>query len=107
MLEIVGRIDELINIGGVKRAPEIIDAAIKRHPAILDCAAFLLPMKDGGVCLAAAIMTAQPVDLIDLLNWCAAQEIGVRQLFNVSELPRTTTGKIKRHELAQRFSEAQ
>lgn len=106
-LEIVGRIDELINIGGVKGAPEVIDAAIKRHPAILDCAAFSLPMKGGGFSLAAAIMTAQPINVTDLQNWCTDQEIGVRQLFIVSELPRTASGKIKRYELAQRFSEDQ
>ncbi len=104
-LEIIGRIDDLINIGGVKRAPEGIDETIKRHPAVLDCAAFALPVKGGGFSLGVAIKTTQPIHVIDLQNWCADQDIGALQIFLVSELPRTATGKIRRHELAQRFSD--
>ncbi len=57
---ITGRIDELINLGGMKVAPHVIEDVLRASPGVADCAVFALDRPEGSTALwAAVVRTAQ------------------------------------------------
>ena len=103
-LEIIGRLDDLINVGGVKIAPEAIEERLRQNRDVLDCAAFVTTGADGGTALAVAVIVRGGIDGASILRWCADQGLPVGAAHVVDALPRTTSGKVMRHALATRFS---
>jgi len=47
-LYVTGRVDDLINVGGVKTYPVEVESAVLEHPAVVDSVAFSLPDPDLG-----------------------------------------------------------
>lgn len=102
-LVITGRVAEVINNGGDKISPHVIEEVLRAQPGIVDAAAFGMPDADGMTKVWAAVVTRAPFDMdtvmrgcLDLLRGRAPQSIVV-----VDELPRNANGKVVREELAK------
>jgi acyl-CoA synthetase (AMP-forming)/AMP-acid ligase II len=106
LLYIEGRVDEQLNIGGMKINPEDIEATISTHPVVADVGAFVINESEGGEMLAVALVLNDPSQL-DTVRAHARMKLGplapARYLV-AAALPRTATGKLKRGELATLLS---
>ena len=99
MLILEGRTNEVINSGGVKRAPEAIEEVVLRHPNVADAAAFGALGADGIEEACLAVVTRAPIAENQLIDWCGERELDIARVFPVNSLPRTPMGKIRREEL--------
>lgn len=101
-LHVTGRLKDLINVGGYKVSPEEVERVLLRHEAIADAGAF------GGDQVEAAIVARGPVDPKDLARLCYSHlepfKVPVR-FHRIDAIPRSNTGKIKRHQLAEQLKE--
>jgi acyl-CoA synthetase (AMP-forming)/AMP-acid ligase II len=105
-----GRLEEVINYGGLKIWPADLEAVIRQHPAVLDCVVAALPHPLSGE-VPAAFVTARPAVYLrleeqQLREFCAARlDAGrVPQLFFiVASIPRNANGKVLRAELLARY----
>jgi acyl-CoA synthetase (AMP-forming)/AMP-acid ligase II len=106
LLYIEGRVDEQLNIGGMKINPEDIEATLATHPEVADVGAFVMNESEGSEMLAVALVLSDASQL-DAVRAHARMKLGplapARYLI-VPALPRTTTGKLKRGELAALLS---
>jgi acyl-CoA synthetase (AMP-forming)/AMP-acid ligase II len=109
-LHLTGRLGETINRGGEKIVPDEVDAALGSHPAIVEAAVFAVPDALLGEDLVAAVVLEHEETierkaihawLLDRLPLFKVP----RRIWLVEELPRTPTGKVRRSELARRWSE--
>jgi len=97
-----GRADDMVNAGGYRIAPEEVEAALLRHPAIAEAAVAGYEAKPGVMLLAAWIVTAGPVDAATLAAHCAAHLAAYktpRSFFATDALPRSPNGKLRRRAL--------
>jgi oxalate---CoA ligase len=104
-LYIVGRVKELINRGGFKVSPSAVDAALMRHPGVVDAAAFAVPHATLGEDLVAAAVVRDLVsvtaqELRDFAFEHLPAFMVPSQIVLVPELRRTPSGKLPRAELA-------
>ena len=99
MLVLAGRASEVINSGGVKRAPEVIEEVVLRHPNVAEAAAFGALGADGIEEVNLAIVARAPIAERQLVDWCGERGVEVARVFTVESLPRTPLGKIRRDEL--------
>lgn len=97
-LVITGRVSDLINIGGVKIAPERIEQVLLAHPRVKDACVVGFARPGGLEEVRAAVVLREPVDEADLIAFCAARLAdGTPQLIRtVAEIPRNVGGKIVR-----------
>lgn len=103
LLILTGRVSEVINVGGLKLAPEVIEETLRKHPAVKDVAAFG-DMGDGGIEeIFVALVANRPVADDHLIDWCAERGVPLKGVFMVEELPKTTSGKIHRDLLKRRL----
>jgi len=103
-----GRADDLMNCDGIKIAPSDIEAALLKHPAVAEAAAFPLPSELHQDLPAAAVVLRGDWPRADLDAHCRA-ELGVRAprvIGILRELPRSGAGKILKRELARWLAEA-
>jgi acetyl-CoA synthetase len=104
----VGRRDDVIKTRGYRVGPAEIEAALTRHPDVLDAAAVGVPDAGMGQRVKAFIRLAptQSLDaaLQEELKALVRREVGAhaypREFAVVDELPRTETGKLRRRALA-------
>ncbi|MFN3892478.1 MAG: AMP-binding protein [Beijerinckiaceae bacterium] len=101
LLIVTGRADELINSGGGKFTPEIIEEAISRNPSLSGAAVVRMPNHEPWLAT-----TSREAGSLDAVNdWIADNlpgELGgvqIARMFTVAEIPRTQSGKIARGEL--------
>ena len=99
MLVLDGRASEVINSGGLKRAPEVIEEVVLRHPNVAEAAAFGAFGADGIEEVNLAIVTRAPIAERQLVDWCGERGVEVARVFAVESLPRTPLGKIRREAL--------
>ncbi|MEV5432573.1 type I polyketide synthase [Streptomyces sp. NPDC052701] len=107
-LVITGRTSELIIRGGANIHPSEVEAVLRRLPGVADAAVtgrphpvfgevpvgYLVPRPGGGVLDRGAVLAA-----------CRAELSAVKvpaELYEVEDIPRTASGKIRRHALADR-----
>lgn len=96
LLILTGRTSEVINVGGLKLAPEVIEETVRTHPAVADVAAFGA-ISDGGIEeIFLALVEKSPVSAPQLVAWCAERNLPVKRVFVVAQLPKTPSGKIHR-----------
>lgn len=103
-LVIESRIDDLINVGGLKVNPGEIEAVLLQDPAILDCAAYAVVSEVGEPVLLAAVVTREALDSQAVLKRCHAS-LGPktpRHLVRLDQLPRNANGKLLRQVLQER-----
>ena len=100
---LLGRLDDVMNLRGIKVYPSEIERVLERDPAVKTAAAFALRSELHGEIPVAAIEwqgDARP-DAAALLSR-AREALGVRaprRIVVVDALPRTSTGKVARREL--------
>ncbi len=105
-LHVIGRLDDLILSGGEKVWPEEVEAALRDHPLVADVAIAGRPDPEWGERVAAFVIPKdpnRPPSLGDLRDFAArtlARHKAPRELVLVSDLPRTASGKVRRHALA-------
>jgi oxalate---CoA ligase len=106
-LFLTGRLKEIINRGGETISAREIDDALLEHPDILQAAAFAIPHPTLGETVAAAVVLRDNSQVTEakirqhLVNRLADFKTPARLLF-VDDLPKTSTGKIRRADLAER-----
>ena len=109
-LTLHGRKHDVINRGGEKIAPAEIDEALMRHPAVLEAAAFSIPHPRLGEDVAAVValrpgMTVSPFELRRYLQDQIALFKVPRRIIVRDQIPKGTTGKIKRRLLTESWEE--
>jgi long-chain acyl-CoA synthetase len=107
-LYITGRVNDQLNVGGVKLNPDHIDELIQSTPGIKDGICFAQPTTNGIDQLVAAISIAGPVDLgrvIESLHKRLRDKFEPSQtpnnIYIVNEIPRNPNGKIMRSQLVE------
>lgn len=103
-----GRASDVINAGGVKVHPTVIENVLLTLPDITDAAAFGVPDEMGVTRIWAAVVSGKPVSGAEVNALCR-QKLGNRAprfVLQVRGLPRNTNGKVRRDELV-RFAKTQ
>jgi len=98
-----GRHTDIINRGGTKIAPSEIEAALVRHPQVIEAAAFAIAHPTLGQDLAAAVVLRDTVSESELRRFLRAGLATFKipaRIIDVAQLPRASSGKIDRSELA-------
>jgi len=109
VLRVLGRVDDAISTGGLTVLPQLVEAALARHPAVADCAVFGVADERLGERVVAAIVVATACaapTLAELRAHVAStlpSTAAPREVHIVGELPRRGIGKVDRRELAARF----
>ncbi|HEY8339520.1 MAG TPA: long-chain-fatty-acid--CoA ligase [Egibacteraceae bacterium] len=101
---IVDRRKDMIITGGENVYPAQVEAALHRHPAVLEAAVFGVPDDEWGESVKAVVvlregMTATEQELIDLCRRHLASYMKPRSIDFVRELPKSPTGKVLKREL--------
>lgn len=105
-----GRNTEIINVGGRKVSPAEVEEALRRHPAVSDCACTGIadPAGISGDAVAAVVLSLEgrvlnKVELREhLRRYIEPYKLPVKWLFS-GTIPRTSTGKIQRHLLREQL----
>jgi O-succinylbenzoic acid--CoA ligase len=101
-LHVHGRLDDLIVTGGENVWPGDVEAALRSHPAVADCAVFGRPDPSWGQRVVAAVIArdrgAPPAleELRDHVGALLGRHQAPRELVLVETLPRTALGKVRR-----------
>jgi O-succinylbenzoic acid--CoA ligase len=101
-LHVLGRLDDLIVSGGENVWPGDVEAALRSHPAVADCAVFGRPDPSWGQRVVAAVVPrdlgAAPTleALRDHVGALLGRHQAPRELLVVETLPRTALGKLRR-----------
>ena len=103
LVSIEGRLDDRINLGGIKFYPESVEGILNSHPEIKESAVFVLPDEAENPVLVAMVVPkhAGPMNpkLVDFLRGRSLGIKNPKRFFLVKALPKNPTGKILRHEL--------
>lgn len=104
-LSIAGRLKEIINRGGEKISPDLVERAVRRHPAVREAAAFAVPHPRLGEDVGAAVVLnagANPTaaEMQRFLSDSLPPQMIPRSIFFLPSLPKGPTGKIRRNELS-------
>lgn len=94
-----GRIDDLINVGGLKVYPVDIEDCLCLHPDVTEVAAVGLPHPRLGQVPAAGVVLGAPISITELADHCRrilGPERSPRHIVRLPALPRTEIGKIDR-----------
>ena len=106
---ILGRLSvDIIKTGGEKVSALEVEAALREHPAIADCAVVGVPDAEWGECVAAVVALRGPATLTlpALRDWARMRLSGPklpRRLLTVPALPRNAMGKVVKPALIQLF----
>lgn len=109
ILTVLGRADEAISTGGLTVLPQPVEAALRTHPAVADCAVFGVADDRLGQRVVAAVVVVKgcAAPLLEDLRAHVASTLDVtaapRELHIVDALPMRGIGKVDRQALAQRF----
>ncbi|MSQ68390.1 MAG: hypothetical protein EXR83_09395 [Gammaproteobacteria bacterium] len=106
-LHVVGRLKDMINVGGENVFCAEVEAVIRSLPEVRDCAAFAVPDRVLGEVVAVALELVEAGSLMPdrVREHCRTRLAGfkVPQLVLIeSALPRTASGKIQKHLLGNR-----
>lgn len=108
LLQVLGRSDHLINTGGQKVAPALVEAAMRSLPDVLDVAVVGVPDDEWGELVTALVVTDSPLALPDVRRALADRLPAAalpKRLVTVRQVPRMGIGKLDRQaalELARR-----
>ena len=108
-LEVRGRSDELMNIGGAKILPGRIEDTVRAGTSVSDVALCMIRNDDGIDEVWVAVCLPGEIDdgwLEQLRPFFGKFRHGTGNLVRLAEIPRTVTGKVKREELRRAVAEA-
>lgn len=95
-----GRREDLVISGGVNVYPAEVEAVLDTHPGVVESAVFGLPDDEWGQRVVAAYVgTAAPEELTAWARERLAPAKRPKILHRLDELPRTSTGKVRRLDL--------
>jgi len=102
---IAGRLKDLINRGGTKIAPSVVEDALTRHAQVLEAAAYGVPHPTLGEDVSAVVIlrrgaSATEAELRDFARARLAAFLVPTRVIAVPSIPRGALGKVKRGELA-------
>lgn len=108
---LVGRAREMYISGGENVYPAEVEAALAAHPAVAEVAVVGLPDETWGEsgCAFVVLAPGATLELGELLEFAddrLARFKHPRRLVLVPELPRTASGKVRKHELATELANA-
>ena len=98
-LEVIGRLDDVINTGGVKIAPLLVERALTAVDGVTDACVVGLPDPEWGQVVAAAIVAADPPSEDELraaVRTAAGRAAVPKVIRFVPELPLLGPGKVDR-----------
>lgn len=102
MLSIAGRASDLINIGGNKISPTVIEEALLAVPGVADAAAFGVPDRHGIPEVWAALVIRGTLAKGRLEATCRGLAFAApKRILRMDALPRNVTGKVMREELVK------
>ncbi len=110
VLTVLGRADDAISTGGLTVLPQPIEAALRTHPAVSDCAVFGVADDRLGQRVVAAIVVGDGClpPTLDTLRAHVMRSLDAtaapRELHIVDALPRRGIGKVDRTALVRRFA---
>jgi len=106
-LSYVDRKKYLIKTGGENVYPAEVEAVLAAHPAVQEVCVVGVPDAFWGETIKAVVVLTpgEALDAPDVVEWCRERLAGFKrpryvQFLPVEEMPRSTTGKLLRHELA-------
>ena len=105
MLVITGRAKELINAGGAKVAPDLVEELVREQRGVADVAAFAGAGAHGVVELWVAVVAREGFDPQRVRTYCGARGLVIDRVIAVDAIPRTPSGKIARETLRTMISE--
>jgi o-succinylbenzoate---CoA ligase len=111
LLSVLGRADEAISTGGSTVLPQLVEAALRSHTAVADCAVFGLADVRLGQRVVVAVVAAEncAAPSLDALRAHIARTLdgtaAPRELHIVDALPMRGIGKVDRQALAHRFGD--
>ncbi len=109
-LEVLGRTDDLINTGGVKVAPALVERALLAQAGVGEACVFGLPDEHWGQTVVAAIVPSDPDNAPDQQELCAAVRAAVgraavpKRVRYLPRLPLRGPGKVDRAALRDLLS---
>lgn len=103
-LEVFDRRSDVVITGGENVYPTEVESVLLAHPAIAEAAVYGVPDAEWGKRLQAAVVVraGAAFDADAVRAWCRARLAGYkipRAIVAVADLPRTASGKIRRHAL--------
>lgn len=96
-LFVLGRTDDMINVGGLKVWPAEVQAALERHPSVIEAAVAGQQDAAGEQMVVAAVVLSSPRDAEEIRLWLAGQIESYkvpRRIHVLDELPRGPGGKV-------------
>lgn len=102
LLHLAGRTDDRINFGGNKVYPFEVEAVLRTHPAVADCAVFGVPSRQHQEVVAAAVVLSAAATPAELRAHCRAwlaRSKAPAIFLQLDQLPRNPTGKVLVREL--------
>lgn len=103
LLEVHGRMDDLIVTGGENVAAAEVEAALREHPGVTDAAVIGVEDDEWGRAVMAFVVTTAAVD--EIAAHARARLPGFKapkRIVVLDELPRTASGKVERAQLESR-----
>jgi acyl-CoA synthetase (AMP-forming)/AMP-acid ligase II len=95
-----GRREDLVISGGVNVYPAEVEAVLDAHPDVVESAVFGVPDEEWGQRVVAAYVGA--AEAADLGTWARERLAAAKRpksLHRLDDLPRTSTGKVRRLDL--------
>lgn len=102
LLVITGRTNEVINRGGSKAAPDLIEEVLRQVPEIADAAVFAVPNTDQ---IWAAVVCKGTLQHKQVLAMCKEKLGGMApdRIIELDQIPRNDMGKIVREEMKSKI----
>jgi fatty-acyl-CoA synthase len=101
-VELLGRLRDIINVGGSKVDPREVEEILHRHPAVRDAAVYAGRRADGSELVQAAICPRDAASAGELRRFCE-QHLASHKVPQIIQfldvIPRTPSGKCRRNEL--------
>jgi acyl-CoA synthetase (AMP-forming)/AMP-acid ligase II len=107
-LYIVDRLKDLIKVSGFQVAPAEIEGVLSRHPEVTDCAVFGVSDDERGEApvVAVVLRSGGGLDAGGILDWLRERLSRYkvpRDVVELSEIPRTASGKTLRRQLREEY----
>lgn len=102
-----GRVDQVLNLGGNKLDPVVIEQVLNTHPGVMESAVVAVPKGETGALALVAVVVAQAEVNGQALQQLCLERLGSKYVptfvVQASSLPKNEGGKIMRGELTSRY----
>jgi o-succinylbenzoate---CoA ligase len=101
VLTVSGRLTDVINTGGEKVWPDLVERVLRTHPGVSDVAVWKRTDADWGERVVAWVVPAGEEPSLEQLRQMVSETLAPwaapKELVIVDDLPRTSAGKVRRH----------